>query len=271
MSPSSSGPPEPHALQPILDDAEDELRRRLREACVAEAKGVSTESTQEMRRLEDVLLAAAIAAKQTIAVRRHVKRNAPEERERPITINEAADRKRGAGSQAEESFDDSLVDQQSERLDTRVREFTDDTGRAWRAWPVTPGLTRLGAVSSEISGMAGFVSRVWIARHGAGFPAGRQIGPTSRMTSSRTCWGKRSARQGARASERIRAILRARQSAVACKSYQFDDRGCASIARNLARIVSALDHRPSLSHGTGPELCPITKNRPPLLINVGRP
>jgi hypothetical protein len=172
MSPSSSEPPEPHPLQPILDDAEDELRRRLREACVAEAKGVSTESTQEIRHLEDALLAAAIAAKQTIAVRRHMKRNAPEERERPITINEAADRKTEADSQAEEGLDDSVAHEQGERPDTRVREFTDDRGRAWRAWPVIPGLTRASAAGR---GFLGDFRDGWICFEGLDTPARRRL------------------------------------------------------------------------------------------------
>jgi hypothetical protein len=139
MIPSSSEPPQPHPLQPVLDDTEAELRRRLHEACVAEAKGVSTESTQEIRHLEDTLLAAAVAARQTITMRRHMKGRGPEERERPITINAAADRK--TDSQVEKSSDDLAVDKHSQQPDTSVREFTDDTGRAWRAWPVIPGLT----------------------------------------------------------------------------------------------------------------------------------
>lgn len=170
--PPSSVPPKPDPLQPVLEDAEEELRRRLREACVAEAKGISTESTQEIRRLEDALLAAAVAAKQTIAVRRHMKNRAPEERERPITINEAADRKRRADSQAEESPDDSVVDPQSERPDTRVREFTDDTGRAWRAWPVIPGHTRASASGRSF---LGDFQEGWICFEGLDSPARRRL------------------------------------------------------------------------------------------------
>src|SRR5687767_12984422 len=162
MSPSSI-PPKPDPLQPLLDDAEAELRRRLREACVAEAKGVSTESTEEIRRLEDALLAAAIAAKQTIAVRRHMRSRAPEERERPITINEAADRKRRTDLRAEESSDDSGLDDESERLDTRVREFTDSSGRAWRAWPVIPGHSR---ASTSGRGFLGDFQHGWICFEG---------------------------------------------------------------------------------------------------------
>ena len=150
--PRSSEPPQPDPLQPVLDDAEAELRRRLHEACVAEAKGVSTESTQEIRRLEDALLAAAVAAQQTITVRRHMRGGAPEERERPIPINQASDAKRPADSQIGKGPDDSTVGDVHERPDTRVREFKDDTGRAWRAWPVIPGHSRASASGRSFLG-----------------------------------------------------------------------------------------------------------------------
>jgi hypothetical protein len=141
MTPSSEPPPS-HPLQPVLADAESELRRRLHEACVAEAKGVSTESTEEIRRLEDKLLAAAVAAQQTIAVRRQMKNRAPAQNEPPIAINKTAGSKRKADPQAEKRPEDSVLNEHSERPATHVREFRDGTGRAWRAWQVIPGLTR---------------------------------------------------------------------------------------------------------------------------------
>jgi hypothetical protein len=172
MTPSSAKPPQPHPLQPVLDDAEAELRRRLQEACEAEEKGVSTESTEEIRQLEDSLLAAAVAARQTITVRRHMKRRAPEERERPIAINEAADRKTKADAGAEKSPDDSAVDERSEKPDTRVREFTDETGRAWRAWPVIPGLTRASASGRRF---LGDFQEGWICFEGLDSTARRRL------------------------------------------------------------------------------------------------
>ena len=172
MTPSSSEPPQPHPLQPVLDDAEAELRRRLHEACVAEAKGVSTESTEEIRRLEDSLLAAAVAAEHTIKVRRHMNKRVPEERERPIRINEAADSKRKADSRTEKSSDDSVVDQRSERHDTSVREFTDVTGRPWRAWPVIPGLSRAAASGRRF---LGDFQEGWICFEGLDSTARRRL------------------------------------------------------------------------------------------------
>ena len=146
---SFSEPPQPHPLQPVLDDAEAELRRRLHEACVAEAKGISTESTQEIRRLEDSLLAAAVAAQQTITVRRQMKGRASEERERPIPIKQAGDTRK---TPAERSSDDDSTDEQHERSSTGVREFKDNTGRAWRAWPVIPGQSRASASGRNFLG-----------------------------------------------------------------------------------------------------------------------
>jgi hypothetical protein len=165
-------PPQPNPLQPVLDDAETELRRRLHEVCVAEAKGVSTESTQEIRRLEDALLAAAVAAQQTITVRRQMKDRTPEERERPITINEAADRKGKTDFRLGESPDQSVPNERDETHDTRVREFTDNSGRPWRAWPVIPGLTRASASGRNFLGS---FQEGWICFEAIGSAARRRL------------------------------------------------------------------------------------------------
>ena len=148
----SSPPPESDPLQPVLADAESELRRRLREACEAEAKGLSTDSTQEIRRLEDALLAAAVAAEQTITVRRQMKRRAPAERERPITTSKAADRKSDAELNVDGGSEETEAGGHSEESPTHVREFRDDTGSTWRAWPVTPGLSRASASGRRFLG-----------------------------------------------------------------------------------------------------------------------
>jgi hypothetical protein len=148
----SSPPPQSDPLQPVLADAESELRRHLREACEAEAKGLSTDSTQEIRRLEDALLAAAVAAEQTITVRRQMKRRASAERENPITISKAADRKSNADLQVGTDSDESGTAAGEEESPTRVREFRDDTGSMWRAWPVTPGLSRASASGRSFLG-----------------------------------------------------------------------------------------------------------------------
>ena len=168
---SHSAPSQPDPLQPVLDEAEAELRRRLHEACVAEAKGVSTESTQEIRRLEDALLAAAVAARHTVKVRSHMKRRPPEERERPISVNEAADRKRKV-DRTEDSPEETKADEHTEIVDTQVREFRDSTGHAWRAWPVKPGLSR---ASGSGRSFLGDFQDGWICFEGLNSTARRRL------------------------------------------------------------------------------------------------
>lgn len=132
MSPSSDDRSEKDPLTPLLHDAEAELRSRLRDACEAEASGISTESAAEIRRLEDSLLAAAVAAEQTLALRRHIERRAaetpPPAEPSPAPPNEAT-----------ESV-------------PRVREFRDAEGQLWRAWPVTPGQARPGRTAERYLG-----------------------------------------------------------------------------------------------------------------------
>ena len=125
--PKSSDP-----VREILDEAESDLSQRLREACEAEARGVSSESTAEIRRLEDTLLAAALAAERTLAARRHLRTD----ESRPAAV-EAASSQPDPGSGTRLSGD-----AHTGASSTAVREFEDEFGRAWRAWPVTPGLGR---------------------------------------------------------------------------------------------------------------------------------
>jgi hypothetical protein len=171
MPSSPLQPPQPDPLQPVLEDVEEELRRRLHEACEAEANGVSTESTQEVRRLEDSLLAAAVAAEQTISVRRHMERRASAKRERPIGIGETDDRRRSTNPKSDESPDESSGER-GKRPDTGVREFVDDAGRAWRAWPVIPGLSR---ASARGRGFLGDFQDGWICFEGLNTTARRRL------------------------------------------------------------------------------------------------
>ncbi len=149
---SSSTPPGQDPLQNLLEDAETELQRRLEEACEAESKGVSTDSTQEIRRLEDKLLAAAVAAKHTVTVRQHIRRRASTDRERPIKIDEAADRSVGAAASAARKPGEPEPSAHAGKPDMGVREFTDDAGRPWRAWPVIPGLSRASSSGRQFLG-----------------------------------------------------------------------------------------------------------------------
>lgn len=161
--PSSSRPPERDPLQNLLEDAESELRRRLEEACEADARGVSTESTEEIHRLEDNLLAAAMAAKQTVAVRRHMKRRDLVEREQSIKVDAMADRN---------TRTDSTKEKRGEPGANAVREFTDDKGRPWRAWPVVPGLSRSSSSGRQF---LGDFENGWICFEGLGTSARRRL------------------------------------------------------------------------------------------------
>ena len=131
MSPSADEKAGQHPLEPVLRDIEAELRDRLRDACEAEANGVSSESAAEIRRLEDSLLAAAVAAEQTIALRRHIeqgKAEAARQPDRPTVSHDAAEPV------------------------LKLREFRDAEGRLWRAWPVTPGQARPGRTAQRYLG-----------------------------------------------------------------------------------------------------------------------
>ena len=132
MAPSSDDTSPKDPLEPVLRDVEAELRDRLREACVAEASGVATDSVAEIRRLEDSLLAAAVAAEQTIALRRHIERR---KSDTPVVETE----RRAAPN---EPVEPSL----------KLREFRDADGQLWRAWPVTPGQARPGRTAERYLG-----------------------------------------------------------------------------------------------------------------------
>jgi hypothetical protein len=119
-------------LERMLRDVEAELRDRLRAACEAEASGFSTESALDIRRLEDSLLAAAVAAEQTITLRRRIKRD------HASTAEQAP------------SPDASLDEPNAPPI--KLREFRDAEGRLWRAWPVTPRQARPGRSGEQYLG-----------------------------------------------------------------------------------------------------------------------
>ena len=145
-------------LQPVLQEAEDELSRRLHEACIAESTGLANKTSAEIREIEDSLLAAAVAAGQAIALRRHIQQRgaqdtAPdakldEARAEVKKLEKAAEAKDAAQAKESNTKSDSSpapspFDREALGANT-VREFRDSTGRQWRAWPVIPGLSRTG-------------------------------------------------------------------------------------------------------------------------------
>jgi hypothetical protein len=135
-----SKPPQ-DPLQPLLRDAEAELRRRLQEACESEAKGIENGSASEIRQLEDALLSAAAAAENTLTLRRHIKR-------RDVDRRASRDApKAGQSASASEPARDSTNASALEAppvVPSGLREFKDSGGQSWRAWTVTPGLARMG-------------------------------------------------------------------------------------------------------------------------------
>lgn len=96
-----------------LERARAELARQLGEACEQTGTGELPETTGELLRLEDSLLAAARATEQMISLRR----TARGDREVGQTPEEriAADHREG------------------------IREFRDRNGLEWRVWSVIPG------------------------------------------------------------------------------------------------------------------------------------
>ena len=124
-------------LEPVLHGVEEELKRRLREACEAEARGLSTASAEEVRRLEDSLLHAAVAAEQALTLRRHI-----------------AERQVGAETGPRAPHDEGQVPppNEPEVRAVRMREFRDANGQLWRAWPVIPGQARPGRTAGRYLG-----------------------------------------------------------------------------------------------------------------------
>src|SRR5690242_483966 len=136
-------------LQPILEEAEDELSRRLHEACVAESTGLASKTSDEIREIEDSLLAAAVAAGQAISLRRHMQQRDEEKGARDAKLEEAR-AEAGKLERAAAAKEAAEAKQASQRAETApapaptdrdllgmsaVREFRDSTGREWRAWP----------------------------------------------------------------------------------------------------------------------------------------
>lgn len=157
----ASSPQDGHPLEPVLRDTESELARLLREACDAEARGVTNESAAEIRRLEDALLAAAVAAKQTIALREQM----AQDRAASTGSGTAKD---AAITTPHASTSPSMS---ADTVTGTVREFTDRRGNAWRAWPVTPGASGTGRAKTFL----GEYQLGWICFEGLDDSARRRL------------------------------------------------------------------------------------------------
>lgn len=171
MTAPSSQPAPADPLNNILKDAEAELHRRLREACEAEASGVSSDSAQEIRHLEDSVFAAAVAAQRTMKLRRQIEGRASREQRVPIQVADGPSRKESTDSYGPPGPDE-VVRESDEKTDTSVREFTDDAGHTWRAWPVMP---RQSQSSGRRHSLLGDFQDGWICFEGVDIAARRRL------------------------------------------------------------------------------------------------
>ncbi|NUQ20956.1 MAG: hypothetical protein HOQ09_08340 [Gemmatimonadaceae bacterium] len=105
---------EPRSASEKLEEVREELARQLEEACRATANGETPETTGELRKLDDALLAAARTTEEMIALR-----------------SAARARRRGGPQIADGEAGTSTIE--------RIREFDDANGEHWRVWAVTPG------------------------------------------------------------------------------------------------------------------------------------
>jgi hypothetical protein len=114
-------PQPPDDVQPVLHTVEEELERQLHDVC--ENQEVSNETTGELLRLEEALLSAARAAKETISLRR----------ERRETMRRRATRAGEVQAPVPTSTE--------EPTPHDVRSFAAE-GKRWRVWAVRPGHAR---------------------------------------------------------------------------------------------------------------------------------
>ncbi|MFL5562463.1 MAG: hypothetical protein ACJ79K_13395 [Gemmatimonadaceae bacterium] len=156
-------------LKPILQEAEDELSRRLHDACAAEAGGVATKTSAEIREIEDSLLAAAVAAGEAISLRRHIAQDQAKEQEKEKAHQSPPP---SDSADARETTLLADLDDAREQLgEHTVREFRDSRGEQWRAWPVIPGLSRTGRPKHYL----GEFQRGWICFESLDRPARRRL------------------------------------------------------------------------------------------------
>ena len=98
-----------------IERAREELARHLEEACGSAIGDVPGETTGQLRKLDDALLAAARTAEGMIALKQKAR----------------AERAASSQSLADAPPADAHVE--------RIREFVDRNGCQWRAWAVVPG------------------------------------------------------------------------------------------------------------------------------------
>ncbi len=149
---SSAQHPEPGSTAEELERAREALARQLEFACATPVRAVADETTGQLRRLDDALLAAARIAEGMIALKHR----------------ERSERQVADAPHHDDRADELHVE--------RIREFHDRNGCQWRAWAVIPG-----QASTTSTRNLGELSGGWLAfesmtdsgkRRLASFPAG---------------------------------------------------------------------------------------------------
>ncbi|MFN2567605.1 MAG: hypothetical protein ABR499_21635 [Gemmatimonadaceae bacterium] len=113
-------PEHPDDVRPALQQAEAKLAQHLEEACEDyDRENIGEESTDELLKLEEELLAAARAADEAVRLRRRLGKASQASATEPTTPPPA--------------------DASPEPFTTRVREFRTASGIEWRVWEVRPG------------------------------------------------------------------------------------------------------------------------------------
>ena len=100
-----------------------------------------------------------------------MKRPGHVERERPLNTDVAAQHHALADA-PDKARPGSKVNESGDTAAMGVREFTDDEGRSWRAWPVVPGLSK---ASSSGRQFLGDFQNGWICFEGLDTSARRRL------------------------------------------------------------------------------------------------
>lgn len=103
-----------------LERAREELARHLEAACATPVVH-GAETTGQLRRLDDALLAAARTTEGLIALKQRAREERAVAQGTPAAANGGSTEAEGSGHVE------------------RIREFKDRNGCEWRAWAVTPG------------------------------------------------------------------------------------------------------------------------------------
>jgi hypothetical protein len=130
-----TNPNNPNDVRPALRKAEAELARHLEEAC-EDYENIGEESTDELVRLEEELLAAARAVDQTVRLRRKL------DDAKTVTDDAKETATEAAPPESRARTEPSVASSPAASGDpggTRVREFRTASGSEWRVWEVRPG------------------------------------------------------------------------------------------------------------------------------------